>query len=292
MFDSKMKLADVIGKDMWGKVERLVGKEKLAPPPKVIAPPAPPPPAQRTPPPVPPQPAVIRTAKPPAQPENPRTQQIRALTQRRSINHVLHFTRLSNIASIVQHGLLPRHTLSTRRLPFTHNDDIRLDGALDASCLTLSWPNHKMFYRYRTANPTVSWVVLSFKADVLWELDCAFCLENAASNRARAIPLRDRKSANALETIFLNHEFYPPRDKLRIPDNFPTNPQAEILIFGSIPKSLIQVVLVPSETIGQLVRAVDATIPTKVSPNAFSPRLDWEFWRPSSSPFGETEVIF
>ena len=175
-------------------------------------------------------PKVIASSPPrvTTKPQNQRIEQIQELIRHRSVKHVLHFTQLMNLASIVQHGLLPRNALYARHISFNHNDDVRLDGALDASCLTLSWPNYKMFYRYRMANPTVPWVVVSFKPEILWEIDCAFCVENAANNRVHTVPLLDRMTATALESMLLDHECYPTRAKLGIPTHFPTNPQAEV----------------------------------------------------------------
>lgn len=271
-----MKLSDVIGKDMWTKVEALVGEQKLAPAPKPAPHPKP------APPPAPPAQkhveakAVVR--KTPT-PKPTRTNQIQSIVAGRAIKHVLHFTRLDNMPSIAQHGLLPRGVLSSQGIPFVHNDDVRLDGAVGATCLTLSWPNYKMFYRYRTANPNVAWVVFSLKPSVLWENDCAFCIENAASNRVRAIQLAERKRVAALAALFDDHDCYPDRTKLGIPEHFPTNPQAEILLFGGLPLTAVQVVLVPSQGVANRVRAILDSVPIKVSLNAFSPRKDWEFWR-------------
>ena len=281
---------------MWAKVEQLVGEKKLAPPPQLPAtaeaPPRPAPLAAPLPAPPPKRQCASLPTPPPVVQPTERTTQIQELITQRAIKHVLHFTRMQNMGSIVRHGLVPRGDLSARGIPFSHNDDVRLDGALNASCLTLSWPNYKMFYRYRTANPTVPWVVVSFKPDILWQHDCAFCIENAASNRVRAVALRERKSVGALQSLFIDQEYYPTRAKLGIPAHFPTNPQAEILLFGTLPTQLIQVVLVPSEALAQQFRAIAPTVPTRVSPNAFSPRLDWEFWKPAPSPIGDAEMIF
>jgi len=246
------------------------------------------------------QPACPALAKPvtepPARRASPpptsRESQIQRIVAERSIAHVLHFTRLDNMPSIAQHGLLPRGVLSSHGIPFVHNDDVRLDGATSASCLTISWPNYKMFYRYRTANPNVAWVVLSLKPSVLWENDCAFCIENAASNRVRAIRMPDRKEVSALASIFDDHDFYPNRAQIGLPAHFPTNPQAEILLFGNIPLTTIQSVLAPSIDVAESVRAILSTVPIKVSSNAFGPRKDWEFWKAPPAVADDWDAIF
>jgi hypothetical protein len=220
-------------------------------------------------------PASIRETN---NPQNPNIMQLQELIHQRYIKYVLHFTQLRNLPSIVQHGLLPRKDLSARRIPHTYNDDIRLDANLDASCLSLSWPNYKMFYQCRTANPGVDWVVIAFSPETLWKFDCAFCIENAASNRVRAVPLHDRKTPAAFQSMFLDQVFYPSREKLGIPEDFPTNTQAEILVFGTIPKSFINKVFVPSEHIAQKCSTMGLSIPTQADSYAFDPRIDWKFW--------------
>ncbi|WP_438451062.1 DarT ssDNA thymidine ADP-ribosyltransferase family protein, partial [Listeria monocytogenes] len=48
-----------------------------------------------------------------------------------------------------------------------------------------------MFYRYRKqkGNELEEWVVVVIHPSVLWELPCAFCTTNAASNRVSNVPI-------------------------------------------------------------------------------------------------------
>jgi len=78
------------------------------------------------------------------------------------------------------------------------------------------------------------WVVLLLDAKMLWELDCAFCQENASSNAVRFILLKDRKKPDALNGMFVEDYHTINRQSLQIPSDYPTNPQAEVLVFDTI----------------------------------------------------------
>src|SRR5436190_20996431 len=105
---------------------------------------------------------------------------IRTYCAARRIDTLVHFTRLENLAGILADGILPRATLETASRRVIFNDDIRTDGHKEAACLSVSFPNYKMFYKYRSADQTATWTVLLIQAEVLWELDCAFCWANAS----------------------------------------------------------------------------------------------------------------
>ena len=86
----------------------------------------------------------------------------------------------------------------------------------------------------------VEWVVLSIHPSVLWLKDCAFCIENAASNSVRFIPIDQRKGRRAFSQLFENREGWPQREDTGIPMNYTTNPQAEVLVFDVIEPNFIQ----------------------------------------------------
>ncbi len=77
------------------------------------------------------------------------------------------------------------------------------------------------------------------EAAVLWEKDCAFCVSNAASNEVTAIPIQNRKGPAAFNRLFEEFAGKPIRAELGISDDCPTNPQAEVLVFGNIESSYI-----------------------------------------------------
>ena len=154
---------------------------------------------------------------------------------KRKIDYVWHFTRLSNLDSILRLGLIGREQLEQCDEPLAYiNDNYRLDHQKDAVCCSIGHPNYKMFYSLRVNDPDEEWVVIACKPDILWEKDCAFCTENAASNSVTCIPIEHRKGREAFERMFDEVEGIPSRADLGLPDDCPTNPQAEILVFGNI----------------------------------------------------------
>ena len=81
--------------------------------------------------------------------------------------------------------------------------------------------------------------------------------------------------------LFEDKKGYPNRKKLGIPDKYPTNPQAEVLVFDTIPIDYITKIYFEKEKV--LNRYNDLVFPEhikeKVFPKAFSYRKDWEFWK-------------
>ena len=195
-----------------------------------------------------------------------RESQIQQICEERGITTLVHFTRIENLQSILREGLLGRKTLEKRlqegllKLPKLFiNDHSRWDKHKEAVCLSISFPNYLMFSSIRKQKvmsdgiSDSGWVVLVLDAKVLWELDCVFCTENAASNAVRHDPLNVRRKPEVLEGMFVDTyrdtkgNVYQ-RQSLQIPDDYPTHPQAEILVFDQIPSDYIKEVHFYDET--------------------------------------------
>lgn len=157
----------------------------------------------------------------------------------REIKYVWHFTRLGNLESIIEHGLISRKKAECLTEPPTFNDSYRLDGEEAAICCSISHPNYKMFWGLRKENPDEEWIVLACKPKILWKMDCAFCVENAASKEVTCIPIADRKGDVAFEKMFDEIDGKPSRKELDLPAKCPTNPQAEVLVFDDIQKKYL-----------------------------------------------------
>ena len=114
-----------------------------------------------------------------------------------------------------------------------YNDTNRFDYRTHMISLSVSYPNDKMFYKYRQAQPEESWAVLEISARVLWELDCLFCPANAASSSIASATEASLSGSVALKQLFNNQPI-----NLRACD--PTDSQAEILVNSHIPKEYIQ----------------------------------------------------
>ena len=150
-------------------------------------------------------------------------EEIKNICKRRGIQICTHFTRVRNLSSILLNGLVPRHDLDNNDISYFYNDQDRFDNEKIASCLSISFPNSKTFYKFRKSSGE-DWVVLSFRKEILWELECAFCSTNAASKEVTKIPIAERKMFQAFENMFLNSEYR----------SYPADVQAEILVFGTI----------------------------------------------------------
>lgn len=197
----------------------------------------------------------------------------------RGIKYVWHFTRIENLSSILTNGLIPRAILEANQAAISYNDQYRIDNQKNANCLSIGHPNYKMFYSLRCQDPNQRWVVLAFKPEILWEKDCAFCHENAASNAVTAIPIQFRKGIPAFQKMFDPIAGKPNRQSLNLPDNCPTNPQAEILVFDTIEPMYIIGAITPDKISEQHLKLAHPNFDFLYHKSFFSPRLDYEHWR-------------
>jgi hypothetical protein len=207
---------------------------------------------------------------------------IRAYCAARRIDTLVHFTRLENLPGILANGILPRAHLEGRAGQVIFNDEIRTDGHTDAVCLSIGFPNYKMFYKYRSADQAVTWAVLLIRADVLWELECAFCWANAACSAIRIVPLAIRKELSSLERMFADHCEVSriSRAACGIPDCYPTNPQAEVLAFSEVPQSYLTAACFKDQAgRSRFPTPNGIRIAVDVKPVYFSARSDWQVWK-------------
>lgn len=168
---------------------------------------------------------------------------IRTIAEKKCIPFLVHFTRIENLASIMQYGLCSVSTMQKKRIVFRWNDGHRLDGHEDAISLSISHPNEKLFYRWRKSNPEQLWVVLLIDISVLWEMDTKFCPHNAADSRIVQRKVNSGPLMTDFEGMFAAHEGVPSREEQHLRIFEPTDVQAEVLIFGNIaPEKIVGVV--------------------------------------------------
>lgn len=214
-------------------------------------------------------------------PNDIRAQQILKIIEERNIKYLVHFTHIDNLDSILKHGLVPRSKVDDLSIDIFYNDEFRYDDAEDANCLSISFPNYKMFYTCRDGvSSGENWVVLVFDAKLLVEKDCAFCYTNAASDEITSIDLEVRKSVKALEDMY-----YDPRcdgvsrKDLKITDRCPTDPQAEVLLFDTIEPSDILAVVTYSQRETKELTKMYPEIDIQCIPKLFKYRHDFDYWR-------------
>lgn len=221
-----------------------------------------------------------------------RAREIYQLVKTHRIEHLVHFTQASNVCSILEYGLLPRRVLFeclARQVDNVQvNDPYRFDNHCNANCLSISYPNYRMFYHYQQQSPHTCWAVLQIKADVLWKMDCAFCTTNAASNCISSTPVAELKLASALAALFDDYHdgaTSVARSILPIPEYFPTNPQAEVLVFGTIPVEYITAVHLrerDESAVRHRASWKDKGVPIRFRRDYFGPRVDYEYWQTRS----------
>ena len=91
--------------------------------------------------------------------------------------------------------------------------------------------------------------------------------------------LQSRMGVAAFIDLYNNHPRYPKREDTKINNWYPTNPQAEILVFGTIPIKYVDCIYFQDyETLSAFKDIVPDNITTKVHSRVFSYRSDWKFW--------------
>lgn len=206
--------------------------------------------------------------------------------QRRGVKHLVHFTRMSNVPSILRNGLLSRDELTARGITHRINDFNRFDYLTNAVCVSVSFPNYKMFYRLRQEHPEEDWAVLRLRAELIDPKRCAFSYSNAATREIANSAIESRMTLAALEGMFSDHEGMPTRAALKIPDHYTTNPQAEILVLDPIePSYIVDLIIDAKERVKNmgailtLAREHNGTPKFLHGKALFHARADYAHWR-------------
>ncbi len=226
-----------------------------------------------------------RSSGPATSAQQQRSEQIRDFCQQRHITDICHFTRIENLKGILTEGLLPRAELEKRsegcRPVFP--DEMRLDGLTDASCLSITFPNYKMFYQKRQeSNDDNLWVVIVYDYSVITRLNCAFTVHNAAASVNLVKDLRSRNNVESLAETFADFGNIQ-RNELRIPDNYTTNPQSEVLAFETIPVNYIKrVVFFSPASLNKWLEEHRSIYPLNkiaIDKGKYGSRRDYKYWQ-------------
>jgi len=205
---------------------------------------------------------------------------IQSLFEARQIHELVHFTRAENLLSILKSGLIPRGRLHPDW--FIANDESRIDGLLEASCLSISFPNYRMLYKYRQIDNSRNWAVLRFRTAVVLTKPCLFVPNNASS---RGIPEHIRVSrqdfagAGGLAGMFAEPSpgF---RSERGITNEMTTDPQAEVLVFDVVEPQLIKGIclLRQDDDLQRKIQAIAPTVPIDIGSPLFRLRVDYAWW--------------
>lgn len=166
--------------------------------------------------------------------------EIRELAEALKIPYLIHFTRTSNLESILKHGLQPRSACKGLGVEPAINDDLRLDGREDGISLSISHPNGRMFYKVRKDHPDEKWVILAVHPKILWEKKVLFCKHNAADVRVSGQSADVLSHPDSFAAMFSEIDGHPSRAEQSIRAFDPTDVQAEILVMEGIAPELIR----------------------------------------------------
>ena len=198
---------------------------------------------------------------------------------------MFHFTQAENLKNIMLNGLLPRSVMDKYGVNYLYNDENRYDNCKNAICTSIGFPNYKMFYSLRMQNPDVKWVVIALNPRILCDMPCAYCTTNASDNSISGTSLESRMTNDAFLKLFEEQPYPRTRSNMKLPSCYPTNPQAEVLVFSKIPTSYFYGVVFNDENCRKnnhnLLRMfnIKAYMNTDSPVDFFSCRKDYSFWR-------------
>lgn len=169
---------------------------------------------------------------------------IQKIINDRDIKHLVHFTPLNNIESILEKGLYSRQFVDDNIEGAYYTDGVRADGMKEGACLSISFPNDMMFsMKRRQARKNIEWGVVIVDASVMLDLDCAFFPTNAALKDFRNYSIESFKTSQALDDVFCNKLITSKREITRascLLDKDPTCVQSEVMVFEHIPVKYIK----------------------------------------------------
>ena len=180
-----------------------------------------------------------------------RPQKIKGIVEERKIRSVVHFTRLENLASILENGLIPVSELKKYAMNFVNNDKNRYDYRKGCICTSLEYPNSWVMQRFMDNCKDSKWVIIVIDSCVLYENNCFFAEYNAATKEIQK-KINSMNSPEALNNLFKpvvevnlsdgNKRVFDRRQWPMKIDCFPTSDQAEVLVEGRIVKEKIKTV--------------------------------------------------
>jgi hypothetical protein len=175
--------------------------------------------------------------------------EIRTEAQARGITHLLHFTPLENLASILEIGMVSQKALAEDAADGIITDRQRWDGYPDHICFSVHGINDEMFQLKKRDHP--NWAMIAVDISVIWEQSCRFCWRNAATNE-----IRHTRGFIGGPWAFLKMFDDEPmsvtdprsrRQVLELKECWPTDHQAEVQVKDTVAIEKIVEIGVPSE---------------------------------------------
>lgn len=171
---------------------------------------------------------------------------VQSIIKDKGIPFLVHFTNLKNLESIFEHGLVPRDQLHELGSESETNDEHRIDGHEDSVSLSIAFPNCQMFYKL-WKNIEDQFCLFALDPELLLKHESAFCKYNAADGAIIGQDINTLKSPEALMSMFEELPSQRSREDQKLKSYDPTDVQAEILTFDTIPKGYIKAVVFPDK---------------------------------------------
>lgn len=200
-------------------------------------------------------------------------EEILKFLEERNVKNLIHFTHTNNLKSILENGICSIKQCERENINYFASDNKRLDGFIDYVSLSIEFPNYEMFYKKRKSyGEDYAVIVIDTSVLSLYTQDeMKFSTSNAAASKTKI----SSNLAN-LKKMFENEKL---RNKLLLPENYTTDPQAEILIKDKIPPEYIKKVYI--NDLNNYYDAKKFIIEDGLCFDSryFSPRLDYEHWK-------------
>lgn len=210
------------------------------------------------------------------------------------LNCLTHFTRMDNLKSILQSGILPSRILrNNKTFEAVEKNSITLPPEWAGFVsLNLSFPDYKLFSDLNNHMPS-DWVILTIDPRVLSDFPCYFFPERAINIIKTAsqpnLFLSEYQNITDLKKLFKDREDAKRKD-LDIPPFYPTDPTSEVLsLFPIAPSYITQVFFHSDYKFNQWVLHNTEFAMTQdrsrwaVGLEYFSPRADYPFWKTNRS---------
>lgn len=156
---------------------------------------------------------------------------IKNTIEKHNLTKLYHFTAIDNLPSILQYGILSKDQLRRNKIPFLQNDSLRLDNRTNFISCSLEYPNNRLLTKNKY-NHDQDYCLIEIDVDILNHSFSACSTTNAASNSGK----------NIMSCSFIERLFGDPRPN-KLPNNYTTNDQAEVLIKDYIPVSFIKAIV-------------------------------------------------
>lgn len=223
---------------------------------------------------------------------SPEGKKIAEIIRNNRVKYLVHFTRLENLDSILEYGILSIQELNYMKLPYINNDFGRYDSRKDCSCFSIEFPNDILLKTFQRRQGNCSWIIFLIDVFVLISSDSEkqFCIHNAASKGiSEKIKYNQLRTAEEFQNMFSERVEFNKSDgdhfiERNIDKSYlATSNQAEILIEGSVDRNYIKGIITQNHSDKLIVDSalkkfdVERLIDSVLEPRYFKKRNDVNF---------------